>query len=156
MKSDSRKDPGTSVYCRAAVLVSQQECKRLYGALWKTKLVSGTVVNSEITIVKNRRRTAIIADWVISSEIRRIKTSLANFKGADSSDESQDPSNVAFPPDAEGSSSAQDVHIAAVAEGSSARTSPLQAGDVEILSHEREWEINEISMSLNGTPQRLE
>jgi hypothetical protein len=61
-RSDPRRVVGARVHAKALQVSSEAECRRRYGSLQSTKLVSGTVVDVEISKTGQRANVFITAD----------------------------------------------------------------------------------------------
>ena len=81
--SDQRKVPGTVVHIKARAVTSEAYCKRLYGSLWKAKLVPGIVVSLVHGTPGTREQCSIIGDWEVGTGVKRAKTKLGNVKLGD-------------------------------------------------------------------------
>jgi hypothetical protein len=62
-RSDPRRVVGTRVHAKALHVTSEAECRRRYGSLQGTKLVSGTVVDVEISKTGQRANVIITKDF---------------------------------------------------------------------------------------------
>jgi hypothetical protein len=77
---DSRRVPGNRVHTKAVRVTSLSECKRLYGALAKVQLVSGTVRNVLQPVISGRKSTTIEASWELSCGIKVSGVSIHSVK----------------------------------------------------------------------------
>jgi hypothetical protein len=62
-RSDPRRVVGARVHAKALHVTSEEKCRRQYGSLQGTKLVSGTVVDIEISKTGQRANVFITADF---------------------------------------------------------------------------------------------
>lgn len=55
----------STVYRTARLVTCESECRSLIGALWKSKIVSGTVIEARYTLKNGRKKTVIHNEWKI-------------------------------------------------------------------------------------------
>ena len=74
-----KKVVGTQIEVRASVLRSEPECRRRYGSNWRTKLIRGKVVSSDVRRVRNnnRRTTFITGEYQFEGEGVLVKEVIA-------------------------------------------------------------------------------
>ena len=74
-----KKVVGTQIEVRASVLRSEPECRRRYGSNWRTKLIRGRVVSSDVRRVRNnnRRTTFITGEFYFEGQAALVKEVIA-------------------------------------------------------------------------------
>ena len=79
-KNDARREVGSIVKAKASVVTSVAECKRLYGMLWKTTLVTGVVMRVVTPPKGTGKHTSVVAEWTVGSFKKVKEVKLVNVK----------------------------------------------------------------------------
>ena len=61
-KNDALREVGSIIKAKASFATSATECKRLYGMLWKTTLVTGVVMRVVTTPKVTGKHTSVVAE----------------------------------------------------------------------------------------------
>ena len=77
---DSRRVIGAFVFAKVRVVTSDSECKRLFGALWKSATVNGTVKHVVVPPKGSRKHTSLIVDWTIRGSSKTKEVKLMNVR----------------------------------------------------------------------------
>ena len=81
--NDPRIIAGNRVHTRARLLTAQSKCRRMYGAAWKIKLVTGTVIGMKTDKVKGRSVTSVRAKRELSDGVKEVTLRIANIKAGE-------------------------------------------------------------------------
>ena len=154
ISNDPRQQIGNAVHTRASLVTSAAECKRLYGSLWKSKKLNGTVVSVEVSMDSGRRQTSITADWLIQDRIKRHALKLVNMKSGEApEDVTADVADEQAVQNESPDLQLTDVNTPPIP--AIGNNTPIGVEGVSITAHEREWTNREVSLPLNGsTAQR--
>ena len=79
-KTDPRKVREAQVCAKVALVVLEAECKRMFGSLWKSKILHGTVEKVKIDRSSGRESTTLIENWSIVGKRKRIEVALGRAK----------------------------------------------------------------------------
>ena len=157
--NDPRLQVGNRVHTRAKLLKSDSKCRRLYGALWKTKLVKGSVLKVSKTLSKNRRATFVQAKWELSDGTNVVTLHLCSVRSAEAPDKQilQD-----MPTHSNGanmmveSPSSEDNHEITASEGALVLSTSSRVSDTAppngstVATHGRNWKREEVPLQING------
>lgn len=146
-RADSRTVTGNLVHCRASLVTSDAECKRLFGSLWKSTYVTGTVVNLVQEVINGRRRRSVEVDWKIQDRCKRVTLKIVNIKaGTDTSEKDAEENNpispllLSFEDDVE-----QELEMIDLVTEQDANSANANA-----VVHGRSWSTGPVMTSLNG------
>ena len=70
---------------KAKFVTSDSECRRLYGSLWKSTTIPGTVTQIETTIQNGRRVTSITARYDLSGRQKEVTLKIGKLRHVESS-----------------------------------------------------------------------
>ena len=79
-KKDPRREVGAVVSSKVSVVTSDAECKRLFGSLWKTTIVTG-VVKSVVTPPRGSgKQASLVVDWSVGGMTKTKEVKVVNTK----------------------------------------------------------------------------
>lgn len=82
-KNDPRFVPGNTVHTRTKLITAEVNCRRLFRALSKTKLVPGSVVTKTTKLVHGRKPTLLTVTSTILAERNLDTLHISSFKAGE-------------------------------------------------------------------------
>jgi len=157
---DARLVIGNAVQTRAKLVTSDAECRRLYGSLWKTKVVSGIVRGVEKPLRNGRRQTLVTADWNLQERVKRVTLLLVNVKPPASQNDTETGAAVTEgainEPEPESIGNISEVPVVTVTDtppSTTPSTRGVTQGDDDAapktVANGRDWEQQEVRLPLN-------
>lgn len=162
-KNDGRREIGAKVQAKAVAVTSPAECKRLYGTLWKTETVTGTVKRVVTPPAGSGKQTSLVCDWIIAGVTKTKEVKLVNVTLSTASCNNIDRHCNAVPvtacepsfshssPDLPCVSQIQDASEGRTAEENGVLTTQSY---VHVTSHGTDWVPRDIRLPLNGSVPR--
>ena len=162
-KNDGRREIGAQVQAKAIAVTSASECKRLYGTLWKSQMVTGTVKRVVTPPAGSGKQTSLVCNWIISSvtktkEVKLVSVTLPEDCRGNTNSHSMEATEVSGMSLPQNSSAI--LHSASHEQDTSAgrttgETSPATTQSaVFVTSHGTHWIPRDIRLPLNGSVPR--
>lgn len=159
--SDQRLVVGNRVHTRARLLTSDVKCRRMYGANWKVKKISGTVLRVIKLTVNGRKATDVEVKWNLVDNAKIVTLRLTNIKSGEAPlDNIEDSAEI------EGQMAEISEQIPAVTSSDTPNDTVTPNNEEHILDvtmstssrdsgpvieiNGREWVRKEVTMQING------
>ena len=162
-KKDGRLEVGATVQVKATAVTSHAECKRLYGALWKSQTVTGVVKRVVTPPAGSGKQKSIVAEWTFGDNTKVKEVKLMNVKqvaevedestGSQVADSASDDQNLSSNLTTENGTSTPSPDDVAE-ERTAARSSAAPTAAVFVTSHAVDWTARDINFPLNGPVPR--
>lgn len=126
----------------------------MYGAGWKTKLVTGTVLQVIKGLVNNRRTTSVRAKWELAGEQKIVTLRIANVKPKEAPHSNGD-QEILTQEASELENIPQELNVTPT-EGALSPSTRVSESDIThdggpvINCHGREWTRANVTMQING------
>lgn len=164
-KNDARREVGATVSAKATAVTSASECKRLYGTLWKSQIVTGVVKRVVTPPQGSGKQASVLCEWTFGSstkikEVKVVNVTLVSSPSTGSAT-SEQPLSVAQPLDQSARLTDNPVASAIPRDAETEWTAvPSVASSsqnaVYVTSHGIDWSYKDIRVPLNGSvPRRM-
>jgi len=154
---DCRQVVGNRVLAPARQLTSISKCRRMYGAGWKTKMISGTVIRVIKERGNKRMMTSIEAEWELADGNKVTSLRLCSVKApagdeedrvTEGGDQAQDTGSDGNEAEKSDAVTPQERDLS-----TSVNTQPCDTGSTDepvVICNDVEWIVSDVSMQMNG------